>query len=153
MATDFEETTPLSDKELTAWIRDHSVCFEVSPHYEVYRHARRQVALDLTLFAQLPEHTVADAGDAESSETWGRLRDIALRVLPPDAHRDVEPFDAAYHLRPETLFEPEVEFNVEIWPDAAGAVDDEVKGQVHAMEEALLRLGAQRKVWHQHTQR
>lgn len=141
----------MTDAALAEWIRAHNVCFEVSPHFEVYHHTKRQSACDLTLYALHPDHSVADPGGPENAEIWERLREIALRVLPADAHYDIDAFDAAYHLRPETLFAPEVELNLEIWPDEGGfaPVDEEVKHQVRAMEEALLRLGAQRKLWHE----
>lgn len=141
----------MTDAALAEWVRAHNVCFEVSPHFEVYHHTKRQSACDLTLYALHPDHSVADPGGPENAEIWEHLRDIALRVLPKDTHYDIDPFDAAYHLRPETLFAPEVEFTLEIWPDEGGfaAVDDQVRQQVHRMEDALLGLGAQRKVWHE----
>jgi hypothetical protein len=140
-----------TDAELSRWIRAHNVCFEVSPHFEILHHTKRQSACDLTLYALHPDRSVADPGGPENAKIWERLEEIALRVLPREAHYDIDPFDAAYHLRPETRFEPEVDLTVRIWPDQGGfaPVDEEVRHQVHAMEEALLRLGAQSKLWHQ----
>lgn len=141
----------MTDSELSRWIHDHNVCFEASPHFEVLRHTKRQSACDLTLYARHPEQRVADPGGPVDAEIWERLRELALRVLPKDAHFDIDPLDAAYHLRPETSFEPEVDLTVEIWPHQGGfaPVDEEVVQQVHSMEAALLALGAQRKLWHE----
>jgi hypothetical protein len=140
----------MNDAELSQWIRAHNICYEVSPHFEVYQHAKRQAAYDLTLYAPRPEGTLADPASPANAETWEQLREIALRVLPQDAHYDIDPFDAAYHLRPETRYEPEVDLNVEVWPPEGFApVDEELRQQGRVIEEALLKLGAQPKVWHQ----
>lgn len=140
----------MNDAELSLWIRAHNVCYEVSPHFEVYHHAKRQAAYDLTLYAPQPDRSLADPGGSVNAEIWEQLREIALRVLPQDAHYDVDPFDAAYHLRPETRYEPEVDLNVEVWPhDGFAPIDDRLRHQVRVMEEALLKLGVRPKVWHQ----
>jgi len=140
----------MNDAELSQWIRAHNVCYEVSPHFEVVQHTKRQAAYDLTLYAPHPDRSVADPGGSVNAEIWEQLREIALRVLPPDAHYDIDPFDAAYHLRAETRYQPEVDLNVEVWPhDGLAPIDDQLRHQVRGMEEALLKLGAQPKVWHQ----
>ncbi len=141
----------MTDNDLSRWIREHNVCFEVSPHFEIQHHAKRQSACDLTLYASHPDPSLTDPGGPENAAIWEALKQVALRVLPANAHYDIDPFDAAYHLRPETRFAPEVDLTVEIWPEGGGGapVDEEVKRQVHSMEAALLTLGAQRKLWHE----
>lgn len=138
--------------DLGAWIEEHRVCWELSPRFEVHEHRKIRVGFDLTLFARHPESWTDDPGCEQCFRHWETLKTIALAVLPRGAHPsrcEFSPFDASFHLRPETHWEPEVELSVAILHRDATFEDvDEDQRKVAAeIEEGLKRLGARPRVW------
>lgn len=138
-----------STNGLRAWIREHEVCFEITPHFELHNHQRLQVGFDLTLMAVVPTHP--DAGAPETRDVYERLLEIAQLVLPASARREVEPFDAAYHLRREHAFEPEVQLVTQVLhPHGTfDEVDEKDRPSLEKVGDALRTLGAQERVWRQ----
>src|SRR5881396_608543 len=76
------EANALDVDGMRAWIREHQVCWELSPRVEFDQHRRVQVGFDLTLLARHPE----GLGDGPGCETCRRhyetLREIALARVP-----------------------------------------------------------------------
>jgi hypothetical protein len=75
------------------------------------------------------------------------LEQIAARVLPAEARVVVEPFDAAFHLRPETQWAPEVELVAAVL-HRAGTFEppDEAERRYPAQIRARLKsLGIERR--------
>jgi hypothetical protein len=137
---------------LRAWIREHRVCWELSPRVEFDQHRRVQVGFDLTLLARHPEAL----GDGPGCETCRRhyetLREIALAVVPKDAgptRCELAPFDASVHLRPETHWTPEIELNMAILHRAGtfSGVDEDERRCAAVIQKELRGLGAQPRTW------
>ena len=132
------------------WIRVHQVCWELMPYHEMHEHAKIQVGFELTLFARHVEPLSNDPGCPECSRIYERLHEIALRALPKDVHAgcvEVSPFDAAFHLRPETGWLPEVTLTLQLvhkHGTLAGA--DEQRWAVE-IQQQLRSLGIQPKAW------
>lgn len=136
------------DGALRRWIRKHEVCFEVLPHYEVHERARLQVGFDLVLYGRRSRQCSSDPGCPECFKVYEGLKEVARRAMPPDVQHEIGPFDASFHLRPETRFEPEVMLVVEILHGATfEAADEAERQQAKDVSEALALLGAQHRVW------
>jgi hypothetical protein len=135
---------------LEDWIRENEVCFEILPHHEFHHGSKLQVGFELTLFAMRPLLCQGgDPGCPACEASYAMLREIALRTLPPDVHHVIDPFHAAFHLRPETHWKPEVELVVELidLDKTFEAVDEDDRRHSRRVAEALEALGAQSKVW------
>jgi len=101
---------PTSDQRtLRAWAREHEVCGEIGPQFEVHEGRKLHVGYRLTLMARACPHCGMDPGCDCVPPLYQGLEQIARGVVPPEARVLVEPFDAAFHLRPETRWAPEVE--------------------------------------------
>jgi len=142
-----EATTP-EDEAFREFVAAHRVSSETSRHFDVCDHRRLETALDLSLFAERP---FADGGAEENLRTWMRLRDLALRVLPRGTNCAIRPFDAAYHMRPEARWRPEVELVIEIRPADEGlgleVVDDRTRRTATEILRALDGFGVARGTW------
>lgn len=99
-------------RELKSFVREHKVCWEIAPHFEVRAGELRQVGFDLTLHAQAAAWT--DPGSAEALVIHDALHEIALRVLPRDARFEVRPFEAALRFRRETAWSAEIDLVIEV---------------------------------------
>ncbi len=143
-----EKESRAPEEALRDWIRANEVCWEIAPHYEVHQRTRLPVGFDLTLFAKRPPACTSDPGCAACAEAHEALRAIALAVLPPDVHYAIEPFDAAFHLRPENRWEPELDLVVEVLHEGTFETTDAgERDGTRAMTDALAQLGAQPRVW------
>ena len=136
-------------KELEDWIRENEVCFEILPHHEFYHRSKLQVGFELTLFAMRPPLCQGDPGCPACEASYAMLREIALRVLPPDVDHVIDPFHAAFHLRRETHWKTEVELVVELihLDETFEVVDEDDRRHSRGVAAALEALGAQSKVW------
>lgn len=137
---------------LRAWIREHRVCWELSPRVEFHQHQRVQVGFDLTLLARHPEALGDGPGCEVCRRHYETLREIALSVVPKAAGPtscEVDPFDASVHLRPETRWTPEIELNMAILhrDGTFSGVDEDERRCAAAIEEELRRLGARPRIW------
>lgn len=102
---------------LKAWVREGRITFEQAPLLEQVKGGRVQVGVEFRLFARLPESAKMDPGGPQSRDLHAKLRAIARSLLPkePRATRcEVEPFDAALRLRPETHWAPEVQLSLRV---------------------------------------
>ena len=142
------EATTAEDEALRDFVATHRVCSETSRHFDVCDHRRLETAVELSLFAERP---FAERSGEENLRTWMRLRDLALRVLPPGTTYVIRPFDVAYHLRPEARWRPEVELVVEIRPPDEGlgleVVDDRTRRTSAEILRALDGFGVARGAW------
>lgn len=131
-------------------IRAAEVCWEIAPHCEQHDHARVPVGFDLTLFARRPADCTSDPGCAACVRAHAVLRQIAEAVLSDVARYEIEPFDAAFQLRPENGWEPELRLVARVVhghtfePAGAGERDE-----AREIGNALTRLGAPERVWKQ----
>jgi hypothetical protein len=137
---------------LRHWIREHHLCWDLAPRFEVHGHERTQVGFDLTLIARHPPSEHDAPGCDDCYRHYQTLREIAALVLSegtPTTQCEFSPFDASHHLRPQTGWAPEVELAIQITHrrDTFGAVDENERIQATHIEEALRRLGARPRVW------
>jgi len=137
---------------LEDWVRQHHVAWELGPWQEVVDHQRTTVGFELRLFGQHGAGAHPSPGCAECVALHGKLRAIALAAFPKE-HRptryDVEPFDASFHLRPETEWTPEVQLTVHIVHREGylRPVDECEKRCSQEIQDALRVLGVQAKAW------
>lgn len=101
-------------EEARSFVRNHAVCWEMTPHFEQHGRERVPVGVDLRLFATPPPGCEVDPGCPGSVAVWEGLRDLVERVVPARARVSVDPFDASFRLRSVMEWTPEVECVAEI---------------------------------------
>jgi hypothetical protein len=145
MAIDPAETRSWAEKNKAAW--------ELVPLVEVHHGEQVQVGYELDLYARAPTE-LADREDRESAmeATWDRLREIAESLVPADsrvARIDVDPFEAAACLRPETGFAPEVLLKARLFhaSDYFAPVSKADRERLKALEDRLHALGLRSRTW------
>jgi len=141
-----------ADGTLRTWIRDHRVCWELEPLIEWSRHRRLHVGYQLLLFARNAGGLRDDPGGGECEGLHEGLRAIALRVLPKEqgaTRTEIEPFDAAFHLRPESTWVPEIQLTIRILHREGylRPADQAEKGLAEEIQKGLAALGAQPRSW------
>lgn len=136
------------DAALRKWVRAHEVTFEVAAH----RGSHGEVGgADVMLFARHPELGAGDPGCVECQRIYTTLGEIAARVtvpVEPEIRVGLSPFDAAFRLRPQAGWAPEIALEIELTPrGGAAAAGDALRRGVHAVESGLRDLGAQPGPW------
>ena len=139
----------LPDAELKEWVREHEVCGDVTPHFEIHDHLKIQVGYNLTLLAKTSPLCSLDPGCDRCALVFEGLEGIARRVLPEGARVEMEPFDASFHLRPETHWEPEVELVMEVLHrEGTFEPPDELEREYPAqIRRQLDALGVEARAW------
>lgn len=138
--------------ETRAWAAENRACWELVPLVERHQGQAVQVGFELSLFARIPDLHASDERPAAVVALWDRLRDVALSLAPlvgGDARIEVDPFDAAGRLRPETQFAAEVMLQARIFHSSdyfapASAADRE---HLRPLERRLGELGLRAKAW------
>ncbi len=144
---------PIDPAATEEWARQHKAAWEIEPLQERYKGETVQVGFELDLYARIPlELPPSDERQAAILALWDTLRDVAESLLPligPSARLDVEAFDAAGRLRPETQFAPEVLLKARLVqaqdyfkPLAAGAREG-----IKPLEDHLRGLGLRQRSW------
>jgi hypothetical protein len=143
--------------DLGAWIRDHEVCFEIGPLFELDQHpgrspAKVQVGLEVCLLARLVPRSAAGTAAAPSAgAVHARLSEIAGAVAEDvgDARCDVSPFDGAVRARPEAAWAPEVQLSLRIVHrhDYLRPLDDGERRTADGVQRRLQALGVRAKAW------
>jgi hypothetical protein len=136
------------------WVARHKVCWELSPLREMVKgEGLRQTGLEIVLLAQIPLTGDTRRNEAEAVESYRGAEWIAQHVMPPEVeglHCQVEGFDHAAHLRPETQFAPEIAARIRI--DVGPRADPrKVQEITLGIEQRLKGLGVQNRVWKQET--
>lgn len=143
----------LEPTEVGAWAREHRACWEITPLIEMHRGEQVQVGFELDLFARIPTEIAPSEDRQRAVEAiWDRLRAIAESMLPlagAEGRLDVEPFEAAGRLRPETQFAPEVLLKARLLhaSDYFAPVNAEDRNRLKPIEERLLQLGLRARTW------
>jgi hypothetical protein len=139
--------------ECRSWAQQAKAAWEVSPLVEMERGAPVQVGFELSLYARAPgEVPPSEEGPDEFEALWDRLREIAESLLPlagADARLEVDPFDAAARLRPETQFAPEVLLSARLFhgSDLLAPVKPGDRERLKPIEERLHELGLKARSW------
>ena len=135
------------------WAAQVKAAWELAPLIEMARGEEIQVGFELSLYARAPGDVAADLERQTVVEgIWDRLREIAESLVPlvgPDGRLELDPFDDAARLRPETGFAPEVLLSARLFHGSdllvpAKAGDSE---RLKPLEERLRELGLRSRCW------
>jgi hypothetical protein len=139
--------------ECRAWAQQVKAAWDVSPLIEMERGQQVQVGFELELYARVPTEVPPSMERLSAVEAiWDRLRAIAESLLPlagRDARLEVDPFDAAARLRPETQFAPEVLLSARLFhgPDLLAPVRPGDRERLKPVEDRLGELGLKARSW------
>ncbi len=139
--------------ECRTWAQQAKAAWEVSPLIEMERGAQVQVGFELELYARVPTEIPLSGERRDAIEAlWDRLRAIAESLLPlagADARLEVDPFDAAARLRPETQFAPEVLLSARLFhgPNLLAPIQPGDRERLKPVEERLHELGLKARNW------
>jgi hypothetical protein len=144
---------PIDPAQTRTWAEKNKAAWELVPLIEMHRGERIQVGYELDLYARIPAE-IAPGGERQDAvlAIWDRLRQIAEALAPEEPAHDrleVEPFDAAGRLRPETGFAPEVLLKARIFhaSDYFKPASADERHQLRPLEERLHELGLRPKGW------
>ncbi|HSD27337.1 MAG TPA: hypothetical protein VLL75_08530 [Vicinamibacteria bacterium] len=144
---------PIDPAEWRAWAAQVKAAWEVTPLIEMERGASVQVGFELNLYARVP--TAVSSGQERQGvleRTWDRLREIAESLLPlagADGRLEVDPFEAAARLRPETQFAPEVLLSARLFhgSDLLAPMEPGERERLKPLEDRLHELGLKATSW------
>lgn len=135
------------------WAEQAKAAWEVAPLVQLKRGEQVQVGFRLELFARLPTGLPPGPERRAAVEAlWDRLREIAESLLPlagADSRLEIDPFDAATRLRPQTRFAPEVLLAARLFhgPDLLEPVRPGDRERLKPLEERLHELGLKPRSW------
>ncbi len=144
---------PIDPAECRSWAAQVKAAWELAPLIEMERGQEVQVGFELSLYARPPGNLAAELERQGGVEwTWDHLREIAESLLPllgPDGRLDVDPFDAAARLRPETGFTPEVLLSARLFhgSDLLAPVKPGDRERLRPLEDRLQELGLRNRSW------
>lgn len=139
--------------ETQDWARLNKVAWEVAPLVEMHKGERMQVGFELSLYARLPPEALASSAEETALEgLWDRLQEIAESLLPivgSGSRIEVDPFEAAGRLRPETNFAQEVLLTARLFhaSDYFAPVADADRDRMKPLEARLAALGLRQRSW------
>jgi hypothetical protein len=139
--------------ECRAWAAQAKAAWEFTPLIEMERGVQVQVGFELNLFARVPtEVPVGEKRQAAVARIWDRLREIAESLLPlagADGRIEVDPFEAAARLRPETQFAPEVLLSARLFhgADLLAPIQPGDRERLKPLEDRLHELGLRARSW------
>jgi hypothetical protein len=139
--------------ECRTWAQQSKAAWEVTPLVEMERGSQVQVGFELSLFARVPTDVPPGSeGDAAFEALWDRLRGIAESLVPlagKHARIEVDPFEAAARLRPETQFAPEILLSARLFhgSDLLAPVKPGERERLRPLEDRLHELGLKPRSW------
>jgi hypothetical protein len=139
--------------ECRAWAERVRAAWELVPLVEQLKDGPVQVGYELGLYARIPLGLPpGPEREAAVIALWEKLREIAESLLPlagPDARIEVDPFEAAARLRPETQFAPEVLLTARVFHGAnlLAPVRAGERERLKPVEERLDGLGLKPRSW------
>jgi hypothetical protein len=139
--------------ECRTWAQQVRAAWEVTPLVEMERGSPVQVGFELNLYARIPAE-VAPGPERETAvwALWNRLREVAESLLPlagADGRIDVDPFEAADRLRPETQYAPEVLLAARLFhgSELLDPVQPGDRDRLKPLEDRLHELGLRPRSW------
>ncbi len=138
---------PIDPNECRAWAAQVKAAWDLAPLIEMERGKEVQVGFELSLYARAPRDVAADLeGQKTIERAWDRLREVAESLVPllgPDGRLEVEPFDRAARLRPQTGFAPEVLLSARLFhgSDLLVPVKPGDRERLKPLEDRLQELG------------
>jgi len=139
--------------ECRTWAQQAKAAWEVAPLIELERGTPVQVGFELELYARVPTEIPPSEERQDAVEAlWDRLREIAESLLPlagADGRIEVDPFEAAARLRPETQFTPEVLLSARLFhgSDLLVPVKEGDRERLKPLEDRLHELGLKARSW------
>ncbi len=139
--------------ETQDWARKNKAAWEIAPLIEMRKGERVQVGFELSLYARLPPMAGATSEDEAAVEgLWDRLREIAESLVPlagQGARIEIDPFEDAGRLRPETNFAPEVLLTARLFhaSDYFAPVGEGDRERMKPIEARLAELGLRQRSW------
>jgi hypothetical protein len=139
--------------ECRIWAQQTKAAWDVSPLIEMERGAPIQVGFELELYARVPTEAPPSAEGQDAVEAiWDRLREIAESLLPlagADGRIEVDPYEAAARLRPETQFTPEVLLSARLFhgADLLVPMEEGDRERLKPLEDRLHELGLKARSW------
>jgi hypothetical protein len=111
-----------------------------------------QVGFELNLYARIPTEVPPGEREAAIEGLWERLRGIAESLLPlagKDGRIEVDPYEAAARLRPETQFVPEMLLTARLFhgADLLQPVEPGDRERLKPLEDRLHELGLKPRSW------
>jgi hypothetical protein len=138
---------PIDPAGCRAWAAEVKAAWELTPLIEMERGQEVQAGFELSLYAGIPGDVAADLERPTVVEgLWDRLREIAESLVPlmgADGRLEVDPFDSAARLRPETGFAPEVLLSARLFhgSDLLAPVKPGDRERLKPLEDRLQELG------------
>ncbi len=141
-----------AEAALAQWVLEHKVTWEIGPLQELVDHHAATVGFELRLFGRHRPDARANPGCHECLALHQRLRAIAAAAFPRDdrpSRYEIEPFDGAFHLRPEADWTNEVQLTVRIVHGNGylRPLDECEKRCADEIQAALRRMGVQPRTW------
>jgi hypothetical protein len=139
--------------ECRTWAQRVKAAWELTPLLEQRKDERIQVGFELALFARMPAGVPpGPERQAAVERLWDRLREIAESLLPlagADGRIEVDPFEAAARLRPETQFAPEILLSARVFhgADLLVPVQEGDRERLKPLEDRLQELGLKARTW------
>jgi hypothetical protein len=139
--------------ETRVWAAENKAAWELMPLIEMHRGERVQVGYELDLYARVPTEVAAgEDGERAMEAIWDRLREIAESLVPAGStvtRIDVDPFEAADRLRPETQFAPEILLKARLFhaSDYFAPVREDDRQRLKPLEDRLHELGLRARSW------
>jgi len=144
---------PVDPADCRTWAQKAKAAWEVTPLIEMERGAPVQVGFQLSLYARVPtDIPPGPERQAAIEGLWDRLREIAESLLPlagGDGRIEVDPFEAAARLRPETQFAPEMLLTARLFhgSDLLQPIEPGEREQLKPLEDRLHELGLKPRSW------
>lgn len=141
-----------SETTLKQWVQEHRVAWETARWHEMVGREATAVGFELRLFGQHKTPAHPNPGCRECVALHSRLSAIVKSVLPQDrrvTEFEIEPFDASFHLRPESDWVAEVELTVHIVhrEDHLRPVDECQRRCTEVIQKGLAALGVRPRAW------
>lgn len=139
--------------ECRTWAQQSKAAWEITPLVQMERGRQVQVGFELSLFARVPTDLPPGADRQAADEAlWDRMREIAesLVVLAgTDARLEVDPYEAATRLRPETQFAPETLLSARLFhgSDLLAPMEAGEREHLKPLEDRLHELGLKPRSW------
>jgi len=139
--------------ECRTWAQQAKAAWEVTPLIEMEKGAQVQVGFELSLYARVPvDLPPGPDRDAAAEAIWDRMREIAESLVPlagTDARVEVDPFEAASRLRPETQFAAEILLSARLFhgSNLLAPVQPGDRERLKPIEDRLHELGLKPRSW------
>ena len=139
--------------ESRIWARQVKAAWELRPLIDQQKGQRIQVGFELELYARVPTEVPPGAErQAGAERLWDQLREIAELLLPlagADCRLEVDPYEAAARLRPETQFAPEMLLTARLFhgSDLRIPAKEGDRERLKPLEDRLHDLGLKSRSW------